>query len=100
MYFSGRVRVGEVMPLHRGLLTAGKGGSLEAVVDGVGGQGFAFPWALTALEVQASSALGRARVSKEDPDFVCPTFVSWAASVMPGLQRKHTLTSVDCSPGR
>ena len=44
MHFSGRVRVGEVMPLDRGLPTAGKGKSVEAIVDGVGGKEFAFPW--------------------------------------------------------
>lgn len=44
MHFSGRVRAGEVMPLDRGLLTAGKGKSVEAIVDGVSGKGFAFPW--------------------------------------------------------
>lgn len=43
MHFSGRVRVGEVMPLNRGPLTAGKGKSVEAIVDGVGRKGFALP---------------------------------------------------------
>lgn len=46
MRFSGRVRVGEVTPLNRGLLTTGKGKSLEATADGLGGKGFAFPWFL------------------------------------------------------
>lgn len=95
MHFSGRVRAGEAMPLYRGLLAAGKGKRVEVIVDGGGGKGFAFAWALTALEVQASSVLGKARVSKEAPDFVCPTFGSLAASVMPGLESKHTLTLVD-----
>lgn len=46
MCFSGRVRAAEVTPLNRGLFTAGKGKSLEATADGVGGKGFAFLWFL------------------------------------------------------
>jgi len=100
MHFSGRVRAGEVMPLDRGLLTAGKGKGLEATADGVCGKGFAFPWAPTALEVQDSFALSKAKDSKEAPDFVCPMFGFSTASVMPGLQRKHTLMLVDCCLGK
>lgn len=43
MHFSGRVGVGEVMPLNRVLLTPEKSKNVEALVAGVGGKQFALP---------------------------------------------------------
>lgn len=97
MHFSGRVRAGEVMPLDRGLLTAGKGKSVEAIVDGVSGKGFAFPWSSLLWKFKTVFC-GLGRHFKRSSKFCGPN-VWLHSSLCPDQTGEQTHPHFGCSLG-